>query len=228
MHMAGHSSGFLLELFESLLMTLSMAAVARAAFMVHRRLSPVARQVVGRWVLVNAVANVGMALTAFAGVVVFSTLADQSYENVCFATYLFRWSMLLTLPLQCLGGAALSRVQLGAERYAGSRARVGGWAFVLVGGFFLSGSSVWWAGYLDCVHEAFYGVAVFFVVAAFGQLVAGIALAVANWKVKEYFRQDANRAKEDALATTLGQLDDDEPIEPFPSKSGFHIERDQL
>merc|ERR1719491_977914 len=144
------ATGFKAEQFEAFCMACSMAMVARAACMVHRRLAPWARDVVGPWILILVVAKFGMALTALAGVLVFSTLADHDYENVCFAEYTFRWAMLLTLPFQSLGGVALYRIMVRAERYAGSKARVGGWVQTLILGNFITGTGIWWAGYLDC------------------------------------------------------------------------------
>merc|ERR550532_3810205 len=100
--------------------------------------------------------------------------------------------MLLTLPFQSLAGLALFRIMVRADRYAGSMARVGGWVSILIVGNFCTGSSVWWAGYLDCVHEAYVGVA--FVFVALGQLAAGCSLLVANWKVKMYFGAETQSA----------------------------------
>merc|ERR1712118_279167 len=160
------ANGFAVELVESLIMSIAKALVARAACNVHRRLTPVARQVAGCWVLVVAVAKTGMAVTSLCGTFIFSTMADKDYENVCLAMYLFRWSMLLALPLQCMSGYAFWRLKVNATPYMGRAANVGGWVALLIVGNFCSGAGVWWAGYMDTVHEAGTGVAVWFILAA--------------------------------------------------------------
>lgn len=219
-HMAGWNFGLTPDMFLSLVMVVSMAAVARAAIMVHCRLAPVAREIAGPWILVFALAMVGIACTALANVAIFSTLADRDYQNLCFAEYVFHWSLLLALPLQCVAGTAISRVEVLAERYTGTAARVGGWVTFLVIGSFLSGSGVWWAGYLACVHEAGSPVAAAFSVAALGQIGAGVSLVLINRKVKAHFKvPTTGRAAVDAEpgATRIGARDE---LEITPSDFG--------
>merc|ERR1712151_1451389 len=138
--------------------------------------------VAGIWVLVVAVAKFGMAVAALGGAGVFATLADQDYENICFAIYLFRWSLLLALPFQCIAGVAIWHIQANAARYIGCEARANGWVTLFVSGNFCAGVGVWWAGYLDCVHEAGLLVAFCFIAAALGQLLAGVSLVLINRK----------------------------------------------
>merc|ERR1712061_722388 len=119
---ASGQTNFGLELMAALGMAVAKGFVARAAIMVHRRLTPVARQICGHWILVLALVEIVLALSAFGGTFIFSTLAKGEWESVCFALYLFRWSLLLALPLECAAGFALWRVQVRAERYAGEEA----------------------------------------------------------------------------------------------------------
>jgi len=204
-HMAGLRFSFAVELFESLAMAFSKLAVARAALMVHRHLTPVAYGVTGPWVLVVGILKLIMAFVAFCGGLVFGAMADSDYENVCFAMYLFRWSLLLALPLQCLAGFALWRIQLRAMRYAGGSSRVFIWASLLVLGNFGSGLCVWWAGYLGTVHEASLAFATSFGMASMSQLVAGVSLLVVNRKVKQHFKQQADCNNEVVTPTFIGQ-----------------------
>lgn len=203
----GLDFGFSLELIAALVMGISKYAVARAACMVHLRLAPVARQVAGIWIMVVAISKLVMSLTAFLGAVVFGSLANRDYENICFAEYLFRWSLVLALPLQCLAGVSLWFLMQRAARYAGGLAHMGGWPIVLILGNFASGAGVWWAGYLSVVHKLHFIVGAFFVAAALGQLMAGTALFMINRNVKEYFKQQTHHA--DIPAERIGQ-----PISP--------------
>lgn len=205
-HMAGAEFSFSLELLESLVMFLAMAAVARAAFMIHWRLSPLARDIAGPWVLVMSIAKLGMSLAAFGGTFVFSTMATGDYESVCWAVYLFRWELLVSLPLQCLAGLSIWRIKMRAERYGGSVARAGGCVALMVHGDFGLGLGVWLAGYLGCVHEAGNGIlAACFILAAVSQLAAGGSLLVVNQKVKKYFKEQACSGGKVVAATELGQ-----------------------
>mmetsp|Transcript_89991 Transcript_89991/g.194697 ORF Transcript_89991/g.194697 Transcript_89991/m.194697 type:complete len:122 (-) Transcript_89991:12-377(-) len=111
----------------------------------------------------------------------------------------------MVLPLQCLMGFALATLQARAQTYAGHEARVGGWATLLVLGNFSSGWSVWWAGYLDCVHEAQRAVAFCFVLAAVGQLVSGSSLLMVNWKVRKLFEDADGASGSELQPTQLGQ-----------------------
>merc|ERR1719263_695091 len=174
--------------------------VTRAAWMVHCRLSPVARQLVGPWLLVFATAKLCMAFTALGTVLIFSALAQRDFDFICLAIYLFRWSLLLALPLECLAGFSIWRAQVRAEPYAGGEARVGGWLTSLVAGSFGAGAAVWWAGYLGAVHEADMAMGGCFVMAAMSQLIAGVSMLLVNRKIKLHFRAPRKTNAESAPA----------------------------
>lgn len=199
-----------LELLEALIMCFSKAMVTRAACMVHCRLSPVARQLAGPWVLVFAMVKLLGAVSALGVVLVFSALAQRDFETICLAIYLFRWSLLMALPLESLAGFAIWRVQVRAEPYAGGEARVGGWVTSMVVGNFGAGTAVWWAGYLGAVHEADMAMGGCFVLAAFSQLIAGTSLMLVNRKIKMHFKQPAQRTAEQqsVAATEIGRSPD--------------------
>merc|ERR1719326_467681 len=129
------------------------------------------------------------AISALGTILIFSSLAQRDFDSICLAIYLFRWSLLLALPLECLAGFAIWRAQVRAEPYAGGEARVGGWVTTLVAGNFGAGAAVWWAGYLGAVHEADMAMGGCFVTAALSQIVAGISLLLINRKIKQHFRQ---------------------------------------
>merc|ERR1712100_78735 len=76
-------------------------AVSRAAVMVHRKLSPIAKQITGMWALMFAVAEGGMALSAMGVTIIFSTLASKDWTSICWAIYVFQWSLLLALLWKC-------------------------------------------------------------------------------------------------------------------------------
>lgn len=209
-HMKELVTTFNLEFFEALTMALAKAMVARACCIVHRSLTPVAKQVAGPWVLVVALSKVFMSVSAFCGALIFGTLADRDFEHICFAMYLFRWSLVLALPLQCLAGFAIWRLQVRAARYAGGEARVNGWVTMFVVGTFGSGAGVWLGGYTDTVHEAGVATVLSFFAAAVSQLLAGVALLLVNQKVKQHFRKRTQHAE--VPAVQIGQPVADDQI----------------
>mmetsp|Transcript_74062 Transcript_74062/g.209115 ORF Transcript_74062/g.209115 Transcript_74062/m.209115 type:complete len:617 (+) Transcript_74062:54-1904(+) len=189
-HMASTEGGaYSSEILESLAMAGSKLVVARAAFMVHSSLAPQTRQVADSWIFVVACAKLGLAIPALCAAFLFITMDDQDYENTCFAWYLFHWSLMLTLPLQCIAGVALWRVRTRAQHCGDSKANVGRWSKLLVVGNFGSGAGVWLGGYMNSVHEMGYMCALFFVLAAVSQLVAGVSLLMVNHRIKEYCRE---------------------------------------
>jgi len=193
-HMAGTNAEAVaslqqLEIMECAIMAASKGVVFRAACTVHCRLSPVARTLAGPWVLVYAMAKFLGAMSAVAILVIFMTLAEKNYDFLCMSMYLFRWSLLMALPLEVLAGFAIWRAKLRAEPYAGGEARVGGWVTSLIVGTFGAGSAVWWAGYLGAVHEADFAMGGCFIMAALSQLLAGLSMLFINRKIKQLYRQ---------------------------------------
>lgn len=192
LHVSGADFGFEVDLVESLVMAFGQMAVGISAHVVHHRLSEFAREAAGRWLVVFALSKLMIAAAALCLAFVFATLARfgetlRDYWTLCFAAYLFRWSMLLSTPLQCLSGLALWRIQVRAQRYAGTGANVDGWVVVLVVGNFAAGAGTWAAGFLSTVMEAGYAVAPCFILAAASQLAAGVATLVINGKLKVIF-----------------------------------------
>merc|ERR1712217_233607 len=129
--------------------------------------------------------------------------AQRDFESICFAIYIFRWSLLLALPLQGLAGFAVWRVQVRAAPYAGGEERVGGWVTSLVAGQFGAGVAVWWAGYLGAVHENDVAMGGCFIVAALAQLVAGVSLLLVNRKIKARFKGQT-QTQADVMPSQVG------------------------
>merc|ERR1719247_452629 len=129
------------------------------------------------------------AVTALGVILIFSALARRDFDFICLAIYLFRWSLLLALPLECLAGFSIWRAQVRAEPYAGGEARVGGWVTSLVTGNFGAGAAVWWAGYLGAVHESDMAMGGCFITAALSQLIAGTSMLMINRKIKQHYKQ---------------------------------------
>jgi len=208
-HMAGSEAVASLEAFEmleSLVMAATKAAVTRAACMVHCRLSPVAKTLAGPWVLIFAFAKLLMAITAIGGILIFSALAQRDFESICFAIYIFRWSLLLALPLQCMAGFSIWRLQMKAAPYAQGEERVGGWVTTLVCGQFGAGTAVWWAGYLGAVHENDIAMGGCFVVAALSQLLAGTSMLMVNRKIKQHFKRPTRTQADMGVAGIVDRI----------------------
>lgn len=208
MHLSGSEQVASLEALEMLLaivMAFSKAAVTRAACMVHCRMTPVARQIAGPWILVYAFAKSLGAVSAVGSILIFSALAHRDFEIICLAIYLFRWSLLLALPLECLAGFSIWRTQLRAEPYGANEVQVGGWVTSLVAGNFGAGTAVWWAGYLGAVHESDIAMGGCFILAALSQLLAGVSMVLVNRKIKQYFGQETQTQSDVVAPTEYGR-----------------------
>jgi len=185
-----------------LIVTLSVAAV-------NGRLSPLAQAVAGPWVYVFAITKALMALCSLV-IALVNMFAFQRFEQepakLCLPGYMFCWSLLLSLVLQCLSGFAIFRIY---ERAAGyvedSRvfSRVVGcnW-IVLVGSTFGVGLGFGLSGALfvfdspDDHLDPFYAIGSSYLVAAACQMFSGFALLVGSNRVQDHFAKRGARGVE--------------------------------
>jgi hypothetical protein len=206
LHVNHYQFDFAFDAVVAIVMCVCKFLVAVSVVAVCRHLSPSAKMVAGPWAHLFAISKgaMGFCALALAAVNFFAfDVTQQRPEKLCMPGYIFCWSLLLSLVMQCMSGFAVHRIFQRAAGYAeDSRviARVVGCGLQqsFVGctfgvGIGLGLCSAFFVFDTPTDHfDPFYGIGTTYLAAAICQIVSGVTLVATNNRMKLHFENRSN------------------------------------
>jgi len=199
-HVNGYHFTYAYDAVTAFIMFGCKVAVAVSIFAVSHHLSPGARAVAGPWAHLFALSKALMAICALALAMVnfFGFDVNQKEaQKLCLPGYIFCWSLLLSLVMQCMSGFAVFRIYERAISYVDDSKAfakvIGACLQVLIGCTFGVGIGLGICGALFAFDtpndhlDPFYGIGTAYLSAAACQIVSGAAIFASNHRMNLHF-----------------------------------------
>jgi len=199
-HVNGYYFTFAFDAVTAIIMFACKVAVAVSVVAVSRHLSPGARAVAGPWGHLFALSKALMAICALAlAVVNFFGFDEHQREaqKLCLPGYIFCWSLLLSLVLQCMSGYAVFRIYERAVSYVDDSKAfakvIGACLQVLIGCTFGVGIGLGICGALFAFDtpsdnlDPFWCISAAYLIAAALQILSGAAIYASSHRMSLHF-----------------------------------------
>jgi hypothetical protein len=194
----GISFGFAIDALEAIAMCIFKLLVAVSAALVHWHLSSLSRVVASLWVLCLATSKFVLAMCMLILVAVYATATlSGGLGSLCTWGFGFCWTLIVSLVCECVAAFAMCRLQQRAvahvrDPYVFNHIIGNSWLH-LIGGTLGSGLGLGVVAALlvfDNPHDnfsPFTAFGFFYLGAAVCQLIAGLAMLQANFRIRQYF-----------------------------------------
>jgi len=193
MHMKGMDISLYIDAFEAFIGCFCKILIAGCAQVVHKKMSPISRKIVGPWVKIFSLLKLLAAGMWLILMLVYVSLGNGYDKNFCTAALLFLCVMLASAGLQTMTGFALYRIHVRAAKKLRNNSIfydiVGCWWQALVTGQFGVGVCFWMIGAAFFVFnkDGHKGMGFFYLLSSAFQVITGISIIFIDRKVRAFF-----------------------------------------